>query len=45
MAKDSTAPIASGPLERAVDWVFGYDYFISHGHDDGLTFPATEFVA
>lgn len=30
---------ADGRLTRFVDWVFGYDYFISYSHGDGLRFP------
>jgi hypothetical protein len=26
-------------LKRAVDFLFGYDFFISYAHDDGLTYP------
>lgn len=28
-----------GPLERTVDWVFGYDFFVSYSHDDGFRLP------
>jgi TIR domain len=27
-------------LRRTVDFVFGYDFFISYSHHDGLTYPA-----
>ena len=27
------------PIQRAVDWVFGYDFFISYSHRDGLGYP------
>lgn len=25
--------------QRAVDWVFGYDFFLSYSHDDGVCYP------
>jgi tetratricopeptide (TPR) repeat protein len=28
-----------GVIGRAVDWVFGYDFFISYSHGDGLRLP------
>src|SRR5215831_1925169 len=30
---------AEGLLARTVDWVFGYDFFISYSHGDGMRFP------
>lgn len=29
-----------GWLRTAVDYVFGYDYFISYGHRDGKNYPS-----
>jgi WD40 repeat protein len=26
-------------IQRAVDWIFGYDFFISYSHRDGLGYP------
>lgn len=26
-------------LQRAVDWVFGYDFFLSYSHGDGQSYP------
>src|SRR5215475_12006375 len=26
-------------IARAVDWVFGYDFFISYSHGDGMRLP------
>ena len=26
-------------LGRLSDWVFGYDFFVSYAHDDGLAYP------
>jgi tetratricopeptide (TPR) repeat protein len=26
-------------FQRAVDWIFGYDFFISYSHGDGLNYP------
>jgi tetratricopeptide (TPR) repeat protein len=26
-------------IQRAVDWVFGYDFFLSYSHDDGDGYP------
>jgi len=31
---------SGGLLHRAVDWAFGYDFFISYAHADGLNYPA-----
>ena len=28
-----------GLITRAVDWVFGYDFFISYNHGDGMRLP------
>lgn len=28
-----------GVIARAVDWVFGYDFFISYSHGDGMRLP------
>jgi hypothetical protein len=28
-----------GVIARAVDWVFGYDFFISYNHGDGMRLP------
>ena len=28
-----------GLTARAVDWVFGYDFFISYSHGDGMRLP------
>jgi hypothetical protein len=28
-----------GLIQRAVDWIFGYDFFISYSHSDGLGYP------
>src|SRR4029079_10105680 len=28
-----------GMIARAVDWVFGYDFFISYSHGDGMRLP------
>lgn len=25
--------------QRAVDWVFGYDFFLSYSHGDGACYP------
>src|SRR6202011_3711023 len=36
----STAEIKQeGLITRAVDWVFGYDFFISYNHGDGSKLP------
>jgi hypothetical protein len=29
----------NGPLMRAVDWVFGYDFFLSYSHGDSMRLP------
>lgn len=26
-------------IRRFLDWLFGYDFFISYGHDDGIAYP------
>src|SRR5262245_11779841 len=40
MAMGSAEHHASeGPVRRAVDWVFGYDFFISYSHRDGMGYP------
>src|SRR4051794_30955712 len=28
-----------GLVARAVDWVFGYDFFVSYSHGDGMRLP------
>jgi hypothetical protein len=28
-----------GLISRVVDWIFGYDFFISYSHRDGLNLP------
>ncbi len=42
---NSTSPLPDpsrrqGPLRRLLDRLFGYDYFISYAHGDGLEYPA-----
>jgi hypothetical protein len=29
----------NGLLARAVDWIFGYDFFLSYNHGDGMRLP------
>jgi WD40 repeat protein len=31
--------VSEGPGRRAVDWLFGFDFFISYAHDDGKIYP------
>jgi len=30
---------ADGLIARVVDWVFGYDFFLSYSHGDGMRLP------
>jgi WD40 repeat protein len=39
MAKPETFERA-GLLQRAIDAVFGYDFFLSYSHSDGMAYPA-----
>ena len=31
--------VRRGWLQSAVDWLFGFDFFISYAHDDGTDYP------
>ena len=31
--------VSEGPVRRAVDWLFGFDFFISYSHGDGKVYP------
>lgn len=33
------SPEGATVFERAVDWYFGYDFFVSYAHDDGTGYP------
>jgi hypothetical protein len=35
----------SGPLQKAFDWLFGYDYFIAHRSVDGKDYASALYDA